>query len=100
MKSMSFLHFKIIAIHRFHQTLEMPMDKAIAGEGKGWIQVKPGIFGFTWIFQNLPWAKTNIIIAYPDIIIANIDTIIANIANGNMLMINPLSAINRWAVSY
>ena len=65
----------------------MPMNKAIAGEGKG---VKPGIIGFTSFFQNIPWAKTNIIIAYPDIIIAN----------GNMIIANPLSGINKWAVSY
>ena len=56
----------------------MPMNKAIAGEGEGWIQVKPDIIGFTFAFQNIPWAKTNIIIAYPDIIIANENMIIAN----------------------
>ena len=53
----------------------MPMNKAIAGEGEGWNQT---IIGFTLFFQNIPWAKTNIIIAYPDIIIANENMIIAN----------------------
>ena len=74
------------------------MNKAIAGEGEGWNQVKPGTIGFTLLFQNIPWAKTNIIIANPDIIIAN----------GNMLMANPLSdinidepqAVNRWDANY
>ena len=65
----------------------MPMNKAIAGEGKG---VKQDIIGFTLFFQNIPWAKTNIIIAYPNIIIAN----------ENMLIANPLSGINRWTVNY
>lgn len=72
----------------------MPMNKAIAGEGEG---VKPTIIGFTLFFQNIPWAKTNIIIADPDIIIAYPDTIIAN---GNMIIANALLGINKWAVSY
>ena len=72
----------------------MPMNKAIAGEGEGWNQVKPGIIGFTLAFQNtpyIPWAKTNIIIANPDIIIANPNIIIAN---RNMIIANRLSAIS------
>ena len=75
----------------------MPMNKAIAGEGEGWNQVKPGTIGFTLLFQNIPWAKTNIIIANPDIIIAYSDIIIAN---ENMFMANPLLGINRWTVNY
>ena len=74
-------HYKIIAIHRFHLILEMPMNKAIAGESEGWNQVKQNIIGFTLSFQNILWAKTNIIIA-----------------NENMLIANPLSGINRWTV--
>ena len=61
------------------------MNKAIAGESKGEMQVKQNIIGFTLSFQNILWAKNNIIIANPDIIIAN----------ENMLIANPLSGINR-----
>ena len=66
----------------------MPMDKAIAGEGEGWNQVKPAIIGFTLHFQNIPWAKTNIIVANPDIIIAYPNIIIAN---ENMIIANPIA---------
>ena len=68
--------------------LGTPMDKAIEGEGKGWKQVKPTVFAFTLAFQNIPWAKTNIIIAYPNIIIAYPDIIIAN---ENMIIANPIA---------
>ena len=55
----------------------MPMDKAIAGEGKGVKSGETGHYRFHLAFQNIPWAKTNIIIAYPNIIIANKNMIIA-----------------------
>ena len=71
------------------------MDKAIAGEGKGWNWVKPPVFAFTLTFQNIHWAKTNIIIAYSNIIIAYPDIIIAYpniiIANENMIIANPIA---------
>ncbi len=47
------MHYKIIAIHRFHLILEMPMNKEIAGESEGWNQVKQNIIGFTLAFQNI-----------------------------------------------
>ena len=56
----------------------MPMDKAIAGEGGGVKSGETAPHRFHLGFQNIPWAKTNIIIAYPDIIIANENMIIAN----------------------
>lgn len=63
----------------------MPINKEITGESKGKIQVKQNIIGFTLSFQNIPWAKNNIIIANPDMIIVN----------ENMLIANMLSGINR-----
>ena len=78
------------------------MNKAIAGEGEGWNQVKSGTIGFTLSFQNIPWAKTNIIIAYSDIIIANGYMLIANLlsAISRQLLIEESSSINILTTKY
>ena len=68
------------------------MDKAIAGEGKGVKSGETGHYRFHLAFQNIPWAKTNIIIAYPNIIIAYPNIIIAN---KNMIIAYLLLAITR-----
>ena len=47
-------HYKIIALHRFHPTLEMPMDKAIAGEGEGVKSGETGHYRFHLGFSKYP----------------------------------------------
>ena len=80
----------------------MPMDKAIAGEGEGVKSGETRHYRFHLAFQNIPWAKTNIIIANPNIIIANGNMIIANLlsAISRQLLIDELSSINILTAKY
>ena len=78
------------------------MNKAIAGEGEGVKSGETEHYRFHLAFQNIPWAKTNIIIAYPNIIIANENMIIANrlSAISCQLLIDEISTINSLTTNY